>query len=277
MKTIVYALHDRLFGTLRELAKDRQLRNRFLGGAIITGAVVTILNFSLPLAFMFAHGIFDYEFAANHYFSIVATLVFLSSLAIIGLLFLGVPMISLETRRNRQEQSGRRPIWYSATEALRGGFSLLKLGILIGFVGAVIWAIWKENIAIATVAIASSLVALLLGLRWIIRDALVSNYLTSCVGIVGLLLIATYQSYVAGLYQDLVLRPRGLSGVRVEIIDERGTKTSACLLLLAPQSLWVIDGQSLSAYSRDKVAIVIPTPPHRKKERCETLNFGPRS
>jgi hypothetical protein len=285
---------------VKAFVSDSETRTRFVGGAAITSLVLVGLQLGLTIAFLWSHDIYDSDFATNHFLASVATLTF-----VVGLAFIALPLLALRaaghladfatkiscrlTRKvsgeletttvgaNRIGQFLLRAL-DASPQYIFGGYSAVFRLLSIAIIGVVLFKIIQGTVADDTAVIAVGLVALLValivGIRWYVSDPVASNYLTGLSGIVALALIGAFPYHAAAMYQQLALRPFGLSGVRVSIETENSSKPG-CLVLLGQAAVWVREDVSLIAVPRERATVRFDLNASRTDRQCSTIRvFG---
>jgi len=273
--------------TLKAFISNRETRNRLLGGAAITSLVLVGLQIGLTVAFLWAHDIFDAEFAANHFLALVATATLISALAFFGawLIALRAQVSLIETTLERQdgvsEDSNAEPRerkFNRAKSFLDRIFLRIFRWFIVIAVVTTVWpifkAMWAGDTALIVAGVAIVLVALVLAIRWYVHDAVVSNYLTGMFGVASVCLIASFPYHAAVLYQQLALRPFGVSGVKVHVSSE-DNELDACLVLLSQSSVWLRTDSAVMSIPRDKATITFDVRRPRQNRNCSTIfTFG---
>jgi hypothetical protein len=252
MANLFHQFHEALATATWRSLVDREARHRILGGFFVTGIVASALVLVLPLTFMQVHGLFDYEFANDHLFSLLSAIRFAASVSFIAIIFafMRVCEAMLAMRNAAYGRSFRYFIYAGAS----------------GIIGTVIRYAIDGNQAFVTHALAATLLAALLLLRWYINDSIISNYMTAFVGVLLVSLALLFPNSTARMYQQFVLVPQGLSGFRVAIQTEKQSVSSACLIALGPRFILVCYGKQTSQHSA------------RKSDRCYPLcSRAPRS
>jgi hypothetical protein len=243
------------------LWRDKSLRTRFIGGAIITGLSITALAVCLPLSFLWAHDIFDFDFVKDHFVGTLTVLILLAGVSFFGLMLVATRFL-LPTSKAR-----RKTLLDVVNRTVVAGLAIFLISVPILLTYESIRYEQSGNLA---VSIAVGLFMLLFATRWFVTDPVSSNYLTAATGLGCSLLVVFFPYHAAVAYQRLALRPFGISGVEVRVSDDTNTYTS-CLVLMSHKYLWLRDANEIVVVGRDRVKVTMIVTGYKVAQDCPTI------
>ena len=214
---------------------------------------------------MWAHGIFDFDFAADHFFAAIAASTFFAVLGI-GALFFTV----MRSVYAQDKSAGQHKLALLASKAWKIFVTGYLICLLVFLPLIALMMAMSGIYDLSGITVGLMVVGSILALRWYISDSVVSNYATAFVALIGLIVLSVFYVQAARLYQDIALRPLGLSGLWVEV--ERDSKiTERCLVLLAPKTAWFTTDKEITFWSREHLSIRMPLAGNRSKSACSTM------
>jgi hypothetical protein len=262
MYASIHRIHSATIEGVKRICSDAHDRNRFIGGALITSLVVALLVLVFPLVYVSIHGVFDYEFIGDHFFAVVSLIWFVYATSFIFFVLACFRIVEwLVAKKN--------------PEVARGLRHVILLGGMSGFVGLMFSDALRGDGILFAYGLTSILFAALLLVRWYIKDAIVSNYLTAASGVVGVLVVLSFPATAGRMYRDFVLLPKGVAGFKVDLEFESKSIKDVCLILLGPRTVWFFSDTRLQAVSREKALLSLPTPKQRRKAHCDTMASVP--